>query len=173
MVSILEPSTLPVPLPHLQYTNSEQADLINYRVKVICLDGREIVGEFLAFDKHFNMVLANSEEFRLTKKSLLSLKERSQSSVLQAEQPSEASLITEQKRSLGLIILRGENVISVTIDAPPSAASQKRLNVKPGSGTVKVLNKAAAPAAHLSNPVKTGNVPGIKSFNPPPGFRRS
>ena len=37
---------------------------IDYRVRVTILDGRMLVGTFLAFDKHLNLVISETEEFR-------------------------------------------------------------------------------------------------------------
>ncbi|KAH3669036.1 hypothetical protein OGAPHI_001688, partial [Ogataea philodendri] len=90
------------------------------RIKVITLDSRQFVGELLSFDKHYNLVLSDCEEHRITKKSQLSLKDRSKAQAAGQSAPSESSLIQEEKRKLGLIILRGEHVISTTIEAPPS-----------------------------------------------------
>lgn len=155
-------------------TNKEfKSDLINYRVKVITLDSRQFIGELLSFDKHYNLVLANTEEFRLTKKSLLSLKDRARN---KSDEP-ESNLIQEQKRTLGLVILRGEHVISVTIEAPP-ANQKSRLSVKQGSGVIKPLknNNTKSTGQSLTAPVRTQSTPGFagapKGFNPPPGFKR-
>jgi len=41
--------------------------LINWRLKVTLSDGRALVGQMLAFDRHMNLVLADCEEFRRVK----------------------------------------------------------------------------------------------------------
>jgi len=74
-------------------------------------DARVLTGQMLAFDKHMNLVLADCEEFR---------KVRSKAGT-------SASAEREQKRTLGLIILRGETIVSLSVDGPPppSAEDQK------------------------------------------------
>ena len=41
--------------------------LINHRIRVTIQDSRMLVGTLLAFDKHVNLVLADTEEFRKIK----------------------------------------------------------------------------------------------------------
>lgn len=40
---------------------------INYRIRVTIQDSRMLVGTFLSFDKHMNLVLSETEEFRVIK----------------------------------------------------------------------------------------------------------
>ena len=64
---------------------------------------RMIVGTFMAFDRHMNMVLGDSEEFRRVKSK-------------------KGQGLTEEKiekRTLGLIVLRGDSIVSLTIEGPP------------------------------------------------------
>lgn len=86
--------------------NSRQSKFlawINYRVRVIIQDNRHLVGTLLAFDKHMNLILADTEEFTRIK-----------------SKKSEGGVDRERKRSLGLVILRGENIVSFSAEVPPS-----------------------------------------------------
>jgi small nuclear ribonucleoprotein B and B' len=74
--------------------------LINYRLRVTLHDARVLVGRFMAFDKHMNLVLGDCEEWRrVTTKG--SKEER------------------EEKRTLGLTLVRGECVVSLSVEGPP------------------------------------------------------
>jgi small nuclear ribonucleoprotein (snRNP)-like protein len=80
--------------------------LVNWRIKVTISDGRALTGQMLAFDKHMNLVLAECEEFRRIRPK---------------KKPGETEAGPEQemKRTLGLVILRGESVVSLTVEGPP------------------------------------------------------
>lgn len=80
--------------------NSRLQQWIGYRVRIALHDKRTLVGTLMAFDRHMNVVLADCEEFRLLKK----------------KQTNEVN--QEVKRVLGLVMLRGENVVSLIAEAP-------------------------------------------------------
>lgn len=42
--------------------------LVNYRLRITLNDSRQFVGQMLAFDKHMNLVIADTEEFRVVRK---------------------------------------------------------------------------------------------------------
>ncbi|KAJ1820038.1 Small nuclear ribonucleoprotein-associated protein B [Coemansia sp. RSA 2599] len=87
--------------------NSKMMGLLNHRLRLTLLDTRVMTGQMLAFDKHMNLVLADCEEFRAIK-----------------AKESDAKGKTRQiKRTLGLVILRGESVISISVDGPPPASA--------------------------------------------------
>uniref|UniRef100_A0A0D9WVW9 Sm protein B n=1 Tax=Leersia perrieri TaxID=77586 RepID=A0A0D9WVW9_9ORYZ len=74
---------------------SKMLQFINYRMRVTIQDGRQLVGKFMAFDRHMNLVLGDCEEFRKLP-------------------PSKSSKTTgdrEERRTLGLLLLRGEEFL--------------------------------------------------------------
>ena len=89
--------------------------LIHWRLKVTLNDGRHLTGQMLAFDKHMNLVLADCEEFRRIKP-----KKKSGESDVPVE--------LEQKRTLGLVILRGETVVSLSVEGPPPVTDEDKKN---------------------------------------------
>lgn len=149
---------------------------MEHRLRVTLVDGRTISGTFLAFDKHLNLVLSDTEEFRTLRKK------GDRSAVVEERQ---------EKRNLGLIILRGENVVSIAVEGPPPPSISGRLQpggpgVAVGAGrgsttNVGVVNTTgAAPLGLGAAPVHgvgmglppggTGAPPGMGRGMPPPRF---
>lgn len=107
---------------------------VNYRMKVTLQDSRVLVGYFMAFDKHMNMVLGDTEEFR-------TLKTKVKTNV------SEERI---EKRHLGLVLLRGENVVSLTVEGPPLAPENETVGPS-GPGVARAAGRGI-PAAPLGAP---------------------
>ncbi|GMH67249.1 hypothetical protein TrRE_jg9850 [Triparma retinervis] len=98
---------------------SKLLTLIDSRLNVTLNDRRNLIGTFLAFDKHLNLVLADTEEVR---------------SISTPSAPGASTKSSKKlRRSLGLVILRGENVVSVTVEGPKPPKQQAR-KVQGGPG---------------------------------------
>ncbi|KAK7734511.1 Small nuclear ribonucleoprotein-associated protein B [Botryosphaeria dothidea] len=111
---------------------NKQGKMINYRMRATLNDGRQMAGQMLAFDKkHMNLVLADTEEFRRVKRK---------STKSQAPGAAAAPLIeAEEKRTLGLTIVRGCHIVSLSVEGPPPADPSARLGTSAPGG-------AAAPS---------------------------
>ncbi|KAJ5731213.1 uncharacterized protein N7483_005721 [Penicillium malachiteum] len=142
----------------------KMANLINYRMRVTLNDGRQMTGQMLAFDKHMNLVLADTEEFRR-------IKRKSKAAPGSTGTP---QVEAEEKRTLGLTIVRGAQVVSCSVDGPPPADPSARLGATgPTIGAAAAL--AAGPGvskpAGRGLPVGLGGpVPGVGGPAPPSGF---
>ncbi len=79
---------------------------INFRVRLTLQDGLMMVGTFLAFDKHMNIVLADADEYRIVKSKKTGVQK-------------------QIKRTLGLFIVIGENIVFLTAEAPPLEMHQR------------------------------------------------
>ncbi|WVQ98277.1 hypothetical protein IAU59_005400 [Kwoniella sp. CBS 9459] len=144
--------------------------LIHYRLKVTLNDGRSLVGQMLAYDKHMNFVLAECEEFRTVK-----------GKKAKGAPDGEPTPSVQQKRTLGLVILRGETIVSVTVEGPPPVQKDEgTLAAGPGKGVPAGRGMplgAGAPGAMAARPMAyarppPGFPPGMPGLPPgmPPGF---
>ncbi|EJF64187.1 Sm-like ribonucleo protein [Dichomitus squalens LYAD-421 SS1] len=150
-------------MPPPKSKGGKMLSLINWRLKVTINDGRAFVGQMLAFDRHMNLVLAECEEFRRVRPK-------------KKPGETEAGPMQEMKRTLGLVILRGETVVSLSVEGPPPVTDDDKKNVLPfGPGR-------GAPAGRGMGLLPPGGPPGIARppmpfappgmpGAPPPGFR--
>ena len=112
---------------------------INWRMRVTLNDGRAMTGQMLAFDKvrslfclictlltsqHMNLVLADTEEFRRIKRKAKSTAPGATPQLVESE----------EKRTLGLTIVRGAHIISLSVESPPPADPSARLGKSAPSG---------------------------------------
>lgn len=125
--------------------------LINYRLRITMADSRILTGQMLAFDKHMNLVIADCEEFRR-------IKPKNKKAAAKEEE-------LEQKRTLGLVILRGETIVSISVDGPPPPKTEDSrprgptLAAAPGMGRpigrgMPAVPPPGAPMVGLSGPVR-------------------
>lgn len=125
-----------------------------------------------------NLVLADTEEFRRVKR-------KPTKGAQSAPGSSTPALVeSEEKRTLGLTIVRGTHIVSCSVDGPPPADPSARLGVSApgGAGTAPPTMAAgpgisrpagrglpvglSGPAAGVGGPAPPGGFPGF----PPGGF---
>jgi small nuclear ribonucleoprotein B and B' len=132
---------------------------VEHRLRVTLHDGREILGTFLAFDKHMNLVLSEAEEFRTLRSKGAVVEERL------------------EKRSLGLVLIRGENVVSLAVEGPPPPSMTGKMTpggpgMARGAGRGSVpppMQRQGAPVGLGAGPV-AGVGGGMIPPPPPPGM---
>ena len=115
-----------------------------------------------------NLVLADTEEFRRVK--------RKPTKSSQAPGASAPALVeSEEKRTLGLAIVRGTHIISCSVDGPPPADPASRLGTSapggPGPGPTLASGPGISRPAGRGLPVGlTGPAAGVGVPPPPGGF---
>eukprot|EP01113_Clastostelium_recurvatum_P025888 TRINITY_DN310_c0_g1_i4.p2 TRINITY_DN310_c0_g1~~TRINITY_DN310_c0_g1_i4.p2 ORF type:complete len:213 (+),score=49.42 TRINITY_DN310_c0_g1_i4:92-730(+) len=121
--------------------SSKMQQYINSRMKVTIQDGRWLVGYFLAFDKHMNLIIGDAEEFRR---------------VVNKAKKEER----EEKRTLGLVLVRGETVVSMTqLEKPQEDRNRVPTGMPGGPGMGRAAGRGIgqplgqAPAG-LAGPVR-------------------
>ena len=125
---------------------------VEHRLRVTLHNGRYIVGTFLAFDKHLNLVLSEAEEFRQLRTQGALLEERT------------------EKRSLGLVLIRGENVVSLAVEGPPPPSVTATRLTPGGPGMARGAGRGSVPPMGLGAAPVHGIGGGLPPGMPPPGM---
>ncbi|XP_037927256.1 small nuclear ribonucleoprotein-associated protein B-like [Teleopsis dalmanni] len=132
--------------------NNKMQQYVHYRVRVLIQDSRTLIGTFKSFDKHMNLILADCEEFRTISSKSPKLKDR------------------EEKRVLGFVLLRGEQIVSFTIEGPPPPDEGLPRVVFPKNTAIPGACRAAGRGVPINAPTQpaglTGPIRGIRG--PPP-----
>jgi small nuclear ribonucleoprotein B and B' len=157
--------------------------VLNHRLRVILVDGRVLIGQMLAFDKHMNLVLADCEEIRQTKRAIKQAKKMALGSGSKPANTVTGAIEGAMKRSLGLVILRGEHVVSFCVEGgpPPVLDAKTRVSAATmlgqgaGSHNNNAANAAAIQMRHMPPPVMplpgtTMLPPMMHGRMPPPPF---
>jgi small nuclear ribonucleoprotein B and B' len=94
-----------------------------------------------------NLVLADTEEFRRVKRKA------AKTSAAPGASSSSAPLVeSEEKRTLGLTIVRGAHIISLSVESPPPADPSSRLGASAPGGITTTL----AAGAGIARPAGRG-----------------
>mmetsp|Transcript_15478 Transcript_15478/g.23043 ORF Transcript_15478/g.23043 Transcript_15478/m.23043 type:complete len:222 (-) Transcript_15478:52-717(-) len=120
--------------------SSKMLHYVNYRMRVTILDSRVLIGTFMAFDRHMNIVLSDCEEYRKIKSK--------------KGQGAHAHEEREEKRTLGLVLVRGENVVSLTVEGPPPP--DDGLISKPGGPGIARAAGRGVPLAPMTGVAPVG-----------------
>lgn len=107
------------------HPKTERSDLHlqKYLQRTVCVsvnDGRFFIGRFVAFDPHMNIVLVDAAEYAAGTDSSKAL----------------IGKVTEGRREIGLIVVRGEHVSGVMSKKKKAGAAAAAVNVPTGASAV-------------------------------------
>ncbi|CCH60285.1 hypothetical protein TBLA_0C04890 [Henningerozyma blattae CBS 6284] len=169
--------------------NSRLSHLINYKIRVITIDDKVYIGELLSFDNHMNLILNNCIEQRIPKTQLPKLKDLKSKDSIRIE-----------KRTLGLIILRGDQILTTMVEDKPLLNKSQRLQKEKQQSKIisknrrsryynSKTNKSSSTNTNENKKIKNKNnnvnnnnnantrpagnptnKPVVRKFQPPPGF---
>ena len=112
-----------------------------------------------------NLVLADTEEFRRVKR-----KPTKGASSAPGSSSTPALVESEEKRTLGLTIVRGTHIVSCSVDGPPPADPSARLGTSAPGGTAGGVPPTLAAGPGISRPAGRGPAVGVGGPAPPGGF---
>jgi small nuclear ribonucleoprotein B and B' len=141
-------------------------------MRITLQDSRQLIGQLMAYDRHMNLVLADTEEFRRTKRK------QHKAAVPGESSSTGQTVVQEEKRTLGLVIVRGAHIISLSVESPPPPDPSARLGKATGGGIASTLSAGpgvARPAGRgATAPISlAGPAAGVGGGAPPgpfPGF---
>mmetsp|Transcript_60071 Transcript_60071/g.176287 ORF Transcript_60071/g.176287 Transcript_60071/m.176287 type:complete len:206 (-) Transcript_60071:64-681(-) len=137
----------------VKQTRRKLAQFFNWRVSVTLTDGRVLVGTLMGVDRHVNLVLCNTEEYRKYK-----VKGKPEGK--------------ELKRMLGFIVVRGQGVLYVQPEElgkeelvetdKPKKASKVAEAAKAAAPQTIAPTQAAKATMSMLPPGLMGGVPGLR-----------
>jgi len=148
---------------------SKLSNFVNYRIRVTMDDGRSISGTFLAHDKYMNLCIADAEEFRRVpppKAEAASASAASSAAEEKTEEAQKPQVEREMKRTLGFVLVRGECIVTLTIEGPPPQADRTMRGVKrshpgaPGTGIGRAVGRGVAASAPVMNAAGSASLAG-------------
>lgn len=141
------------------------AGYINYRMRITLQDSRQLTGQLMAYDRHMNLVLADTEEFRKIKRKQTAGKTGGASSSDGQTQ----TVVQEEKRTLGLMIVRGAHIVSLSVESPPPADPSARLGKTAPGGVGAGVVSAMATGPGVARAAGRGQAAPISLAGPAAG----